>query len=111
MAASRTEADTIPAELIRQSDRVKEQLTCLTTILNSVNQDLNEMNSMMKNYSPELCQQISALYNYLESYKGKSQKIYNEVSESLFLYASNLLNNITELTKDINQIGQAVENL
>lgn len=109
--ASREAAGTIPAELIRQSDRVKEQLTCLTTILTNVNADLKEMDTMMKEYSPELSKQVTTLYDYLETYKTKSQKVYGEVADSLFMYASSLLNNITELTNGINQIGQSIENL
>ncbi len=111
MAASRTVEATIPLELQRQSARIQEQLVQLNKILDVITRNLGDMSAIMGNYSPALVTQFNNLKNYLESYKGKTQNIYLDIADSLASYATALLQSLDNLTKSVNAIGQAVENL
>lgn len=111
MAASRTKAATVPEELIRQADRITEQLTSLHSIIDNSTSHLDDMARMMANYSPDLVQEIQKLNVALSSYRSKSASIYNEVSEGLKIYANDLMNNLSALQDSVKTISQAVEQL
>lgn len=111
MAASITPAETIPAELKRQSQRVGEQYNNLVTILNTISDHLTRMSTMMEKYSPELVTQFKNLNASITDYQAKSKKIYGEVSESLATYANNLLHNLDNLTASVGKVTSAVKDL
>lgn len=111
MPGSSTAGATVPEELERQSKRIKEQLTQLQAILDTITGDLGEMIRIMRNYSPELVMQINTLKSYLESYKGKANKIYSDMSLTLSAYAINLLQNLEDLTSSVTAIGNAIKSL
>lgn len=111
MAASRTAGATVPEELKRQSERITEQLTQLNKILDTVTDHLNEMGTMMENYSPDLVKQVTSLSGSLTAYKGKAANIYSEVSQSLATYATGLIQNLENLSSNVEGIGTAIENL
>ena len=109
MGAARTPAATVPEELKRQSDRIIEQLTQLYKILDTTTSHLGEMSQMMENYSPDLVAQINKLKSALESYRGKAGTIYGEVSDSLAIYASSLVQNLENLSTSVSEISNTIE--
>lgn len=111
MADANTTENTVPIELSRQSRRVTEQLEQLNRILDTITNRLGNMSSMMRSYSPELVRQFNSLKTYLETYKGKSNKIYSDISLSLSTYAYNLLHNLDNLTSSVDSIGNSVSDL
>lgn len=112
MAASLSPAQTLPEELLRQSERIQEQLLCLNRILDTSTSHLGNMVNILTPYSSqELVNEVNKLRNTLGAYKSKAGNIYNEVSEGLKTYALDLINNLTELQESIETISQAVESL
>lgn len=111
MAAERTTGATIPEELLRQSGRVTEQLQCLFKILDTTTDHLEDMSVIMGDYSPELTAEIKKLKDSIVAYRAKSNDIYTDVSDELRNYATNLINNLTELTTSVQNISAAIESL
>ena len=111
MPASRTAAETVPGELLRQSERVDEQLVRLGALLDIITERLEDMSNMMANYSPDLVTQFRALKTSLESYKTKANTIYKEIASSLSTYATSLLHYLDELTNNVAAIEQSVRDL
>ncbi len=111
MDLSKTPADTIPAELQRQSKRVDEQISRLSTLLNIITERLDDISIMMTNYSPDLVKQFKILKNSLETYNSKANSIYGDISKSLQAYANNLLNYLDELTDNITAIESSIRDL
>lgn len=102
---------TVPVELSRQSKRVTEQLEQLNNILDTITNRLGNMSTMMRSYSPELVKQFNSLKTYLETYKGKANRIYSDISLSLSTYAYNLLHNLDNLTTSVDSIGDSISDL
>ncbi len=111
MAASRTPADTVPEELQRQSERIQEQYERLTSIINTIRTDLSDMSTIMGPYSADVVAQINNLNEALGKYKDRSADIYTDVSNSLAMYAANLLQNLESLRTSIENIGTTIEGL
>ena len=59
--AARTPAATLPEELQRQSDRIREQLAQLKKMLGTISTNLAGMSGIMEKYSPELQTEIDKL--------------------------------------------------
>ena len=111
MAASRTRASSLPEELQREAQRINEQLYCLGVILDKSNVALEDMTKVMIKYSPDMSAQIKKLQDALLSYKDKSRKIYGELSESLLIYAKNLMQSLNMLTEGVNEVAAAISEL
>ncbi len=109
--ASLTPAKTLPEELQRQSERVQEQLQCLKTILDNVENRLHSMSSMMENKNTDLSSQLSNLADHLENYESKAQAIYDDVSDSLSSYSVAILNSIESLNTHVTDIGNLIADL
>ncbi|MBQ6323204.1 MAG: hypothetical protein IJI22_00030 [Bacilli bacterium] len=100
-----------PAELIRQSTRVDEQVEKLGIMLNKINGNLDEVSKIMTNYDTKLVSQVENLKTAVESYKKKATNIYGEMSKSLYAYATGLQSNLADLTKNVTTITSSVEAL
>ncbi len=109
--ASRTPGSTIPEELQRQADRIQEQFFQLQTILTNAAGHLSEMSRMMEPYDVTLSGKMSELDQIISDYVPKARDIYDEVSNSLSTYASNLLTSLDDLTSGIDNLRTSVENL
>ena len=111
MPAARTPAATIPEELQRISDRINEQLDCLEGILNTTSQHLEEMSGIMKDYKPEVANQIDLLKSSVDIYKSSVRGIYGQISGGLASYSSALLFNLDDLTSSVRTVTEAVDAL
>lgn len=111
MPASREQGATIPEELIRQSDRVIEQLDCLFTILDKTRENLEGMHGIMEPFSIELTTEIDKLDSSIKAYRAKSEDIYMEVSNSLRTYATSLMSELELLSHSVNNISEAINSL
>lgn len=111
MTAVKPGAITVPEELKRKSEIVENQLINLNRIIDLINERLENMITIMKNYSPELVEQFGILKASLETYKEKANTIYSEISESLGAYANNLLYYLGELTSKVNELKNTISSL
>lgn len=111
MAAQRTPAEGMANELLRQSERIQEQLVCLGRILDVSTSNLGNMTNMLAPYSKELADEVFKLKTSIENYKSKANSIYGDVAGGLKAYAVDLMNNLTELQESVKAITQAVESL
>ena len=112
MGVSRNPYSEQSLELRRQSERVREQLTALRTLLKNASDNLEVMEKIMsKTGNTEITNQIKSLSSAISSYDKKANSIYSKLADSLAYHANKSNENLKAFTSKVSSVSKAIEAL
>lgn len=111
MAAGRTPEQEVPKEILRQSERIREQYGRLQFILNDIVSGLETVGSIMNGQSASLETSVDNLKTAIQEYDSRASKIYADVADQMSRYASASMDNLGELDTSVVGIMDSINAL
>ncbi len=111
MAASKSPAATVPEEILRQSERISEQATCLVKIIDLLQEHLDNVIPRVRKANDAASNSIRSLKNSLTTYSSIAKSTYQNISEKLRDYSLKTTDNFEEMDASIKNVCSEIEKL